>query len=348
MSALKSPIHQTAAAIYGLHAARRASEQERPYLGWSELGSPCERYLWLRLRWAGRENFDGRMLRLFDTGHREEARVIEELKALGYTVWDRDENGHQFACESVDGHLRGHCDIVVQGLPEAPKTPHLVDVKTIKAKKFDELLKKGIRELFPQYYAQGQGYMGRFGLERAMFIFVCKDDDTIQCERFEFDAMEFMKLEARAARIIFAAEPPLRISDRADWYGCKLCRFHGICHGTTAPDVSCRTCAHATPTQGGTWTCEKYGEQIPLDAQRAGCPQHRYIPILLERFAEQTGGSDTENWVQYRNKETGASFVNGEQGYSSREIQACADKRCLGDAGVEQMKAEFPGAEVTA
>lgn len=347
MAAIQPPMHQTVAAIYAWHASR-ADESPRPYLGCSEAGHGCSRYLWLRFRWAGVESFDGRMYRLFETGNLAEDRFIKELRAIGVTVESHTPEGKQFAVSAIGGHMWGHLDGALLGLIEAPKTWHVAEYKTHNDKSFGELKAKGVKASKPMHYAQMQLYMALTGMERAAYLAANKNNDELYMERVEYDAEEAKRLLDRAASIIFAAEPPLRISDRADWYECKLCRFHGICHGTTAPEVNCRTCAHATPTQGGTWTCEKYGEQIPLDVQRAGCPQHRYIPILLERFAEQTNGSDAENWVQYRNKETGASFVNGEQGYSSREIQACADKRCLGDAGVEQMKAEFPGAEVTA
>jgi len=346
MAAVSQPMHETVAAIYRWHE-QRANELPRPYLGCSEAGHKCDRYLWLRFRWAAIEHFDGRMYRLFQTGHLMEPRFIKELEGIGVTVSAHDENGKQFAIEAVSGHMWGHLDGALLGLPEAPKTWHVAEYKTHSEKSFKELKAKGVKVSKPMHYAQMMLYMALTGMERAAYFAANKNTDEIYMERIHFDADEAKALLERAARIIFAAEPPLRISDRADWYECKFCRFHSICHGTAAPEVNCRTCAHSTPTQGGAWTCEKYGEQIPEDVQRAGCPQHRYIPILLERFADQTGGSDEANSVTYRNRETGNAFVNGEPGYSSREIEACADKRCLGDAGVDVFKKEF-GAEVTA
>lgn len=346
MAAVQEPMHQTVAAIYAWHA-QRASEAPRPYLGCSEAGHGCARYLWLRFRWAGSESFDGRMYRLFQTGHLAEARFIEELRGIGIVAESHTPDGQQFAVEAVGGHMRGHLDGALLGLIEAPRTWHVAEYKTHNDKSFANLKAKGVKDSKPLHYAQMMLYMALTGMERAAYFAANKNTDEIYMERVRFDADEAKRLLDRAASIIFAAEPPPRISERADWYECKMCRFHGQCHGTTAPDVTCRSCAHATPTQGGTWTCERYGEQIPEENQRAGCTQHRYIPILLERFAEQAGGNDAENWVQYKNKETGRAFVNGEQGYSSREIHAAADKRVLGDVGVDAIKKEF-GAEVTA
>lgn len=347
MSTLPEATRGTAQAIHLLHAVKAASEEDRPYLGWSEIGHPCERYLWMRWRWVERETLEGRIARLFDTGHREEARVLDELRALGCEVWDRDASGEQFAVASVGGHLRGHMDAVVRGLPEAPKTAHLVDVKTISAKRFKEIAKKSMKNLYPKYWAQAHGYMGRANLERAMFIFVCKDDDQIHVERIDFDPEAFKQYEARAERIVRAPEPPPRIAETADDEECKYCPFVQVCHGTTAPRVTCRTCAHSTPVvdgEDGVWRCEQRVREIDDRLQRKGCEEHRFIPILLERFASpiESDGKD----ILYRMSDS-RTFVNGAKpGYASTEIRACADKRFLVDNEAAALREQFPTAKV--
>ena len=343
MAALPPPQHTLAQAIYGLYERREAAQQARPYLGGSILGDPCARRLWLGLRWTVRERFDGRTLRLFDTGHREEARLLDELRAIGLDVWDRQPDGRQFSVEAFGGHVRGHLDAVARGLPEAPKTPHLVDVKTISSKKLAELLRHGFRTQYPRYWAQGQIYMGLMELERAVFVFVCKDDDTIHLERFDFDQAEFDRLLERAERIVFSAEPPPRLSEDPAWFACKWCHFHGHCHGAAAPAATCRSCVHVTPERAGGWRCEKLGTALTVEHQRRGCDDHRVIPILLQRFAEPVdavGGT-----VAYRNKLTGHCFLNGPRpdGYSSDEIAACEDKRALGEPDMKAFRDEFAG-----
>jgi hypothetical protein len=343
MAAIPQPSNTTGAAIHAHHAARVAAEKARDYLGWSALGDECERALWYGFRWVGAKQIDGRLARLFDTGHREEARLLDELRALGYEVWDRDERGQQFGVSSVNGHLRGHADAVVLGLPEAPKTPHLVDVKTIKAKKFDELLKKGMRALYPKYIAQGLGYCGHMKLDRAAFIFVCKDDDRIHIERFEFDKAEFDKLEAKARRIVFAASPPLRLSDDPAWFACKFCDFHAVCHGDAVPAVNCRTCAYATPVEAGDageWRCELGSKKVSQPRDAHDC--HLFIPPLLSKLGEPIDGG--ENHVIYQAK-TGAQFTNGPApGFSSIEIRKAGP--AVLDATMLAAKAAFPTARV--
>lgn len=345
MAQIPPPQHTLARAIYGLHEQRAASEQARPYLGASALGDPCERRLWLAFRWAGAEAFDGRMIRLFDTGHREEARLLDEMRAAGIEVWDRQPDGRQFRVEFCGGHGAGHLDAIVRGLPEAPRTPHVFDVKTVKAKKLAELMRQGFRKTYPKYFSQGLVYMGLMDLDRAAFAFVCKDDETIHLERFEFDRAEFDRLMQRAERIVFSAEPPARLSEDPAWWECKLCHFNAHCHGTAAPAATCRSCAHATPERGGTWACEcpGHGRTLSVDDQRSGCERHRVIPILLQSWAEPADVIDGA--VVYTNKLTGNKFINGPRpdGYSSAELHACADKAAIGEVDLKAFRDEFEG-----
>lgn len=347
MTALPEPTRGTPQAIHLLHAVKSACEESRPYLGWSEIGHPCERYLWLRWRWADQEVFDGRMARLFDTGHREEARVLEELRALGCEVHARGPDGEQFGVSSVGGHLKGHMDAVVTGLPEAPKTPHLVDVKTINSKRFKEIQKKSMKNMYPKYWAQAHGYMGLAGLTRAMFIFVCKDDDQIHVERVEFDDAVFKLYEARAKRLVISPEPPPRIAESADDDECKYCTFKSICHAELAPRANCRTCSHSTPTflGDGEWKCEKYDVSLETRDQRRGCADHRFIPILLERIGAPE--SIDGDLVIYRMAD-GTEFANGNppDGFTSEEIRAAGSKEMLRDRRVRDLREEFPTARI--
>lgn len=346
MAVLPEPMHTLAQAIYGLYERREAESSERPYLGASEIGEPCARRLWYRFRWAARERFDGRMLRLFDTGHRVEARMLDEMRAVGIEVWDRQPDGEQWAVSAHGGHFRGHLDAVVRGLPEAPKTPHVFDAKSIKAKKLAELMRQGFDKTYPKYRAQGQVYMGLMELDRAAFVFDCKDDETIHVERFEFDRAEFNRVMERAARIIFAAEPPPGISIDPAWHECKFCPAYDLCHGTAAPPATCRTCAHVTPLPTGGWRCERHDRTLTVEEQHAGCADHRYIPSLLGRFAELVD-SDGDS-VRYRNTLTDREFTNGPApGYLSTEIHAAGDKRALGDPVTDALRAEFEGHVVT-
>lgn len=126
----------TVEAIFAFHKRKGDAETQRGYLGASIVGHECERFLWFVFRGVVREETPGRVYRLFETGDLAEARFVAELRAIGCTVYDRDEKGEQFSVEALGGHLSGHTDGVVVGLPEAPKTPHVLETKTKNAGNF--------------------------------------------------------------------------------------------------------------------------------------------------------------------------------------------------------------------
>jgi hypothetical protein len=95
-------------------------------------------------------------------------------------------------------------------------------MKTHNAKSFKELTEKRVEKAKPLHYAQMQVYMGLSGMTRALYFAVNKDTDDIYTEYLHFDPQEFERLHARAARIISASEPPLRISEDPSWFQCKF------------------------------------------------------------------------------------------------------------------------------
>lgn len=354
MAAIPQPdTTSTVAAIYRWHKAT-ADSGHRPHLGASLIGHACERYLWQTFRWCGAEDFDGRMLRLFDTGKRAEPRFVEELRGAGCEVHDTDEFGGQFRVSDIGGHFGGSMDGCALGLPEAPKTWHVLEFKTHSQKSFDELVKKKIQKAKPQHWSQVQIYMGLTGMDRALYLAENKNTSEVYAERVEFDLVEFTKLIERARRIITSGAPPAKLSEDPAWFECKFCSFHGQCHGESVPEVNCRTCAHSTPrvdVAGGQWQCELERVEIDPITQAEGCNGHRFIPILLERVAKQTDAVDETggNLAVSYTLPDGSSFVNGyAPAFSSKEIRAAHHASMLGDAQVQAIKAQVRTAEVVA
>lgn len=294
----------TAKLIYELHERNDAAEESRGYLGCSSVGDPCDRKVWLNFRWVMRKAFGGRMLRLFDTGHREEARVLEELRQIpGITVVDRDERNPEKQIEVDLGcHLAGHLDAEVTGLPEAPKTAHVFDVKTIKSSKYAELIKGVFQKLFPTYWTQGMLYMHARARTRAMFLFVNKDTDELHPVRFDYDKQEALKIIARARRIALSTRLPEPImGGGADWYACKMCDFNSFCWDQESRKVqqNCRTCEHVIPEENGSWTCGMYGvNDIPVDYQRVGCDHYEINKDLAAqaRIPKRAGRDPRRPW----------------------------------------------------
>lgn len=280
MARLPDPPTPTLSAI---HAAYEADDRAgfRDHLGASLIGKDCERALWYDFRWVTLARFSGRILRLFETGQLEEGRLVRNLRRTGATVLDVDpETGRQWRVEAHGGHFGGSLDAVAVGLLEAPKTWHAVEFKTHNAKSFAELGRHGVRESKPRHWAQMQVYLQLTGLARAMYVAVCKDTDELYIERLPVEPIEADRLLAKAGRIIAATRPPSRISDDPAWWQCRTCEHHAVCHEKAAPEVTCRSCLHATPVDGG-WHCARFDRPISRAEQRAACSKHLFIPDLV-------------------------------------------------------------------
>lgn len=342
--AFRADLKLAAATLEAIEQAVVASADDglRPHLGASLIGRPCDRDLWYRFRWAKRASFDGRMLRLFARGQREEDVFADLLRAAGINIVQADPNtGEQYRFGT--GHFGGSMDAACVGLPDAPHTWHVVEMKTHGLKSFNDLAAKGVKDAKPEHWAQMQCYMAWTGMERALYMAVCKDDDRLHLERIDYDKDAAARLFDRAQRIIESAEPPAGISDKPDYYICKMCDYSDHCHGEAVPLPTCRSCAHVTPVADGQWYCERNSKTLDVAAQKAACQGHRFIPILLGRFAEAVEADTEANWIKYRHQKTGLTFTNGlpPEGYESAEIHACAGKAALGDPAVEEFREVF-------
>ena len=141
---------ETIKRIFDNYTAKRKNEH-RPHLGGSQIGNDCARALWYQFRWAWTPKFEGRMLRLFETGDREEDRIVRNLRDIGVTIWDKDpETGKQIRFEACGGHFALSLDGVGEGFAES-KEPHTLEFKTMNTKTFRALTNKGLEEVKPIY-----------------------------------------------------------------------------------------------------------------------------------------------------------------------------------------------------
>jgi len=279
-------IAPTVAAIYAAYEGRQ-DDGLRPHLGASIIGHHCERYIYLSHRWAATKRHAGRMLRLFQTGNLAEQRFVDDLRAIGAEVWEVDPaTKRQFRVSALGGHLAGSLDGVVLGIPEAPKTPHVLELKTHNSKSFGELATKGVKQSKPQHFAQMQVYMGLMKLERALYLAVNKDNDELYAERVDYSPEDFGALMARAQRVLGAEAPPARISEDPSWWQCKMCDFHAVCHQGQPTLKTCRSCKSAKPLDQGGWGCTHWEADIPADVLKVGCEAHVYAPGLAGRMLE--------------------------------------------------------------
>lgn len=309
----------TVKAIYDSYTRKNASRPQRR-LGASSIGQVCQRRSFYDFRWAsvGGSGFDGRMLRLFETGHLAESRFVADLKAIGCEVHDRDSTtNEQFTFTAVGGHFVDKMDAAVLGLPEAPKTWHACEFKTHGEKSFKELEKKGVRESKPEHYAQLMCAMHLGGMDRGLYLAVNKNTDHLYAERIRYSKQEGEALLAYAAQIVTASDAPPRGFDDPDSYPCTLCPHRQVCwpsippHPAIVSRVSCRNCVHATAvvgeSQAGIWKCEKHNKTLSETEQLAACDDHLFLPSFIAFAKAEDANADA---ITYR-KPDNTTFTNG-------------------------------------
>lgn len=254
-----------------------AGRKPRPHMGASALGHPCDRWLWLSFRWAVIEQHEGRILRLFRRGQNEEATILADLELAGVKIETTQ------AHFTFGGHLSGSADAIVSNVPEAPKTRHVAEFKTHSDKSFSALIKDGVQKSKPEHWIQMQVYMHGAGLDRALYVAVNKNDDSLHIERIHYDKAAAEAAIARGRRISEADRMPEPVAGASPgWYQCKFCPAYSFCHREPlTKEVNCRTCAHSTARPDGHWHCATWGDVIPVLAQRLGCASHVLHPDLV-------------------------------------------------------------------
>ncbi len=356
MAKIPEPI-QRLKVIDAIYQAYEADEKPRfsRRLGASVIGAECPRRLWYAFRWAKLEKFDGRMLRLFDTGKREEPRLIAELRRVGCEVADLID-GNQIEYTAVGGHVVTKIDAAAMGIPDAPKTPHVCEFKTASNKSWNDLAKKGLKKGKPEHYAQLVIGMALGEFARGLYLSVNKDNDEIYGERLRWEEVkdDAAKLLAEAERVIRSPRAPDRIGDDKEALPCKWCSYRDICHGGLPPDpavpacLTCRSCVHSTPKieagNLGRWVCEKHKKTLGEQEQQTACADHVWIPDFIV-FAEAVDGGDGEHgaWVEYK-KPSGTTFRNCNSGhhYRSKEL-ATLPEPMIGLGTIDAVKSHLPG-----
>lgn len=309
--------------------------EHRNHLGGSLIGRKCKRALWYTFRWAARDKFEGRMLRLFLRGHREEYEFVRHLRRVGVQVreyserlvysafdaveigieaayltlaWDtniptgfEDVTGNpehikaaeklgvkvkQWRVLDVQGHFGGSLDGIGNAdfpivdewggtIPAGEEA--LLEFKTHNTKSFQNLKALKVKEAKPDHWNQMQIYMFKKQLRHALYMAVNKNDDDIFIEVVTADYTIGAELIEKARLIIHAKQPPHRISSNPSFFDCKYCTHYRVCHYAEPMEISCRSCAFATPVDDGQWHCGKWNSIIPSDYISKACKE--YNPI---------------------------------------------------------------------
>jgi hypothetical protein len=235
------PEHQCPTILNAKAVAEFTQKRERrDYIGASAIGHPCARHIWYEYHGYAREPFSAETLWNFEDGHRTEALVIERLRQVpGVTIWDKQADGSQFGFSAMGGKFRGHVDGVVKGLVQAPKTPHVFEVKACGQKKYDEFKKikaewgdkRTLEKWNEGYYVQAQLYMHYFKLDRHYLVCALAGGRDMDACRTEYNPEYAERMISKADKILQAQTEPARVSEKSDFYVCKWCPFREVCHG---------------------------------------------------------------------------------------------------------------------
>lgn len=258
-------------------AYRTDTESFRSHMGASQMGNKCGRAIWYNFRWATVAKHSGRIQRLFNRGHLEEARFIACLLTIGVTVYQQDAEGKQYRITGSSGHYGGSGDGIGINIPDLPAgLPAVLEFKTHNDASFKSLQKSGVRDSKFEHYVQMQQYMRKMGLTASLYMAVNKNTDELYGEIVLLDVETADIFIDRADKIVWMRNAPDRIGSPPSPgnYDCKWCDHKPICFTAIMPPVNCRTCAHAEPSDAsdnGEWFCTKHGAPIPKDVQKAGC-----------------------------------------------------------------------------
>jgi hypothetical protein len=217
--------------------AERAAIPARDYLGASRIGEPCPRRLCYELMQIAVDDgadFSGRMLRIFEAGHRFEDMTIRWLRLAGFDLRTHNRGGEQFGFSVAGGRFRGHIDGVIVGGPDIRvEYPVLFEHKALKSSSWQKLVKQGVKASKPIYWAQVQIYMAYLAVERTLFVALDKDTQVLRYELVPFEPPVAQALSDKAVAVIRAVEAREllpRISDNADFFICAFCPYRLHCH----------------------------------------------------------------------------------------------------------------------
>ena len=129
------------------------------------------------------------------------------------------------------------------------------------------------------------------------------------------------QLREKAHIVTTATVPPPRLNDNPDYYQCRYCDFKDICHGKCIPNVSCRTCVHATPNPNtGKFDCGM--GYTNYDCRY--CADHLYIPDLIPLPVHEVGAGE-DPYVTYLYDDI--KLTNGKMGIYSHVLKKYLDEK---------------------
>lgn len=199
----------------------------------SNLGHPCERYLYLLIKhWEEQKPHDVGLQNIFDLGNTLEEHTINNIKEAGYEVITPTQRSWQLDVKG--GIITGREDIRIKD-ENGEFLP--VEIKGISPFEFDKLnsvddFLKSKRPYIQGYPAQLFVYMLHFGKEKGFFALTNKLTGETKFIEVPFDYDLGEKYLSKAERIYEALEknePPAACENISFCENCQLAHVCGEC-----------------------------------------------------------------------------------------------------------------------
>ena len=284
-------------------------QSPRKYLGVSQLGTKCDRWLWYDFRLATKLTpITQREYRLFNRGHWEELIVANELiksgaKVSGLTIdqsiidvfktvfgIDLPEINQEKVTFCHD-HGQGHCDGIVDGDTAlfVSKDELIFENKTSNNRGFSALKNSlDLQKSKYEHFCQCQGYMHLFNKKRCLYVITRKENDERVYLYIDYDKKFSERMFKRADKIILSPIAPDRIGDRNYYmcrqYTCKItgdlkyfCPHREVCHNDARYQKTCRTCKNVEIHDKGRWHCKSKNKFLSFKKQLKACKKYKVL-----------------------------------------------------------------------
>lgn len=199
----------------------------------SNLGHPCERYLFLLIKhWDEQKPHDVGLQNIFDLGNTLEEHTIKNVKEAGFEVFTPTQRSWQFDVKG--GIITGREDIRIKD-ENGELLP--VEIKGISPFEFDKLnsvedFLKSKKSYIKGYPAQLYIYMLHFGKEKGFFALTNKLTGETKFIEVPFDyelGEEYLSKAERIYKALATDEIPDACEDVSYCDGCPLAHICGDC-----------------------------------------------------------------------------------------------------------------------
>jgi len=201
------------------------NHKQRRYLGLSQLGHKCEKFVWLKSHGYKEASPSAKLLRIFLLGNLLEKQIRDDLIKSGFFL---NEAQKEVIFGYGDLTLSGHIDGIITDLTESGK-PHLWEFKTMNDKSFKKVLKDGYEAYNSSYKAQIHAYMLGLPLIDTLVMVYNKNTSELYQERIKLNKKYIIDLLQDRFWVIKMENSPIGTCKNNKGRDALLCPYLDVC-----------------------------------------------------------------------------------------------------------------------